>query len=442
MPEEVVKNRFIEIGSDVRFAIQGVSVAHPGWSYRSHALVICLDLPINPLQIRGITSALLQINLAVGSILMLGCNSFLGKKTAIGVLSFVIGCGAAGAQNAPPPAVSVSQVTSRQVTETGDFVGRVTAIDKVDVVARVPGFIEERNFTEGQQVKKGDLLFRIEQDTYKATVDQQNANLAKAKATEVNANLQLQRGQELVRNQNVPQATGDQPSGTELSAKADVLQAQALLEQAQINLGYTEIRSPIDGRIGLANFTVGNLVQPSSGRLATIVSQDPIYVTFQASEADIIAYKRRIAESTDKNPHVTIHIKLPNGVIYPLPGLTNFLDVQVEADTDTVVVRAQLPNPQDMLIPGGIVGVLVERGTPHASLVVPQSAILLDQAGNYVMVVDEAKKVEQRRVTTGVEQGRNVVVSDGLKEGELVIVEGIQKVRPGQVVTATVVPEN
>ena len=336
----------------------------------------------------------------------------------------------------------MTPVVSRQVTVTGDFIGRVVAIDKVDVVARVPGFIEERNFTEGQMVKKGDLLFRIEQDTYKAAVDQQSANLAKAKATEVNANLQLQRAQALVKNQNVPQSTVDQLEAAEQAAQADVLQAQALLEQAQINLGYTEIRSPIDGRIGLANFTVGNLVQPSSGTLATIVSQDPIYVTFQASEADIIEYKHRVAESADKNPHVKVHIRLPDGTVYRYPGLTNFLDVQVEADTDTVVARAQLPNPEGMLIPGGIVGVIVDRGAPQRSLVVPQSAVLLDQAGNYVMVVDDAKKVEQRRVTTGVEQGRDIVVTNGLKEGELVVVEGLQKVRPGQVVAATVVPEN
>jgi membrane fusion protein (multidrug efflux system) len=352
-------------------------------------------------------------------------------------------CGAAAAQGAPPPpAVSVTPVVSRQVTATGDFVGRVVAIDKVDIVARVPGFIEERNFTEGQIVKKGDLLFRIEQDTYKAAVDQQSANLAKAKATEVNANLQLQRAQALVKNQNVPQSTVDQLAAAEQGAQADVLQGQALLEQAQVNLGYTEIHSPINGRIGLANFTVGNLVDPSSGRLATIVSQDPIYITFQASEADIIEYRRRVAESADKSPHVTLHIKLPNGIIYPHSGVTNFLDVQVQADTDTVVVRAQLPNPEGMLIPGGIVGVIVERGTPQPSLLVPQSAVLLDQAGHYVMVVDDTKKVEQRRITTGVEQGRDIVVTDGLKEAELVIVEGIQKVHPGQVVSATVVPEN
>ena len=362
---------------------------------------------------------------------MLGRNQFNGKRAAIGTLVLVIYGGAAAAQGSPPPAVTVSPVASRQVTDTGSgFIGRVVAIDKVDVVARVAGFIEQRNFTEGQQVKTGDLLFRIEQDTYKAAVDQQNANLAKAKATEVNANLQLQRSQVLVKSQNVPQATVDQLEAAEQAAKADVLQGQALLEQAQINLGYTEIRSPINGRIGLANFTVGNLVSPSSGRLATIVSQDPIYVTFPASEADIIEYKQRIAASADKNPHVAIQIKLPDGTIYRHPGITNFLDVQVQADTDTVVVRAQFPTPEGALIPGGIVGVIVQRGGPRSSLVVPQSAVLLDQAGHYVLVVDDTKKVEQRRVTTGSEQGRDVVVSDGLKEGELVIVDGIQKVRP------------
>ena len=139
---------------------------------------------------------------------------------------------------------------------------------------------------------------------------------------------------------------------------------------------------------------------------------------------------------------MTVHIQLPNGSAYPHPGLTNLLDVQVDTTTDTVAVRAQVPNPEGLLIPGGVVGVVVERGAPRSALLVPQSAVLLDQAGRYVLVVDEAKKVELRRVTTGVEQGREIVVTDGLKEGELVIVGGIQKVHPGQVVTASAVPEN
>ena len=219
-----------------------------------------------------------------------------------------------------------------------------------------------------------------------------SANLAKAQATETNAKLQLERGNELVRNRNIPQSTLDQRAADEAAAQASVLEAQALLEQAEVNLGYTEIRSPIDGRIGLATFTVGNLVQPSSGRLATIVSQDPVYIIFQASQRDVLEYKRRVAEF--KDGHVTIHIRLPNGSVYPHPGLTNFLDVQVDPNTDTVAVRAQVPNPDRLLIPGGVVGISTERGAPRMALVIPQAAVQLDQAGRYALVVDAAKKVE------------------------------------------------
>ena len=369
---------------------------------------------------------------------MPGRSSSLQYRAAACVLSFIAWCNAAAAQGtSPPPAVTVAPAVMRQVTETGEFIGRITAIDKVDIVARVAGFIEERNFTEGQDVKKGDLLFRIEQATYKAAVEQQRANLAKAQATALNAKLQLDRGKELVRSNSIPQSTLDQRAADESAGQAAILEAQALLDQAEINLGYTEIRSPIDGRIGLATFTVGNLVAPSSGRLATVVSQDPIYVLFQASERDVLDYKRKLAQSPEMNRHVTVHLKLPNGIDYPHPGQTNFLDVQVDPNTDTLTVRAQVPNPERLLIPSGIVTVTTERGPPRSVLLIPQSAIQLDQAGLYVLVVDAAKKVEQRRVTTGAEQGRGIAVTSGLKEGELVIVEGIQKVRPGQVVDAT-----
>jgi membrane fusion protein (multidrug efflux system) len=366
--------------------------------------------------------------------------SSLGWAIAVAGSSLMPCGGSAVAQGVPPPAVSVIPVASREVTDTGEFIGRVVAINKVDIVARVPGFIEERYFTEGQDVKTGDLLFRIEQATYKAAVDQQQANLAKSKATEANAALQLERGRDLVRSQNIPQATVDQRAADEGSAKADVMVAQAALDQAKINFAYTEIHSPIDGRIGLATFTVGNLVGPSSGSLATIVSHDPIYVIFQASERDILEYKRRIAAPGNQGPHVVVRIKLPDGSTYPLPGLSNFLDIQVGNTTDTVAVRAQFPNPQGILVPGGFVGVTVERGAPKSVLVVPQSAVQVDQAGRYVLVVDDAKKVELRRVTTGSEQGTDIVVTDGLKKGELIIVEGIQKVRPGQVVAASPAP--
>jgi membrane fusion protein (multidrug efflux system) len=367
-------------------------------------------------------------------------RSALRQVIIVAGVCLMLSCGGVAAQGAPPPAVSVTQVMTRGVTDTGSLIGRIVAINKVDIVARVPGFIEERTFTEGQQVKTGDLLFRIEQAIYKAAVDQQKANLAKAKAVEVNAALQLERGSELVRGQNIPQSTVDQRAAAEGTAKADVLEAQAALDQAEINLAYTEIHSPIDGRIGLANFTVGNLVGPTSGSLATIVSQDPVYVIFQASERDILEYKRRIMAQGDQNAHVVVRIKMPDGSIYPLPGLSNFLDIQVGSTTGTVAVRAQFPNRQGLLVPGGFVGVVVERGAPKSALVVPQSAVQVDQAGRYVLIVDDAKKVELRRVTTGAEQGVDIVVTEGVKESEWIIVEGIQKVRPGQVVAATPAP--
>jgi membrane fusion protein (multidrug efflux system) len=359
-----------------------------------------------------------------------------GCSTIVSGLILVACCASAVAQQgAPPPAVTVVPVASREVTDTAEFVGRVVAINKVEIVARVPGFIEERTFTEGQEVKKGDLLFRIEQATYKALVDQQLAAVAKAKAVEANAVLQLDRGKELGRSLNIPQSTIDQRAADAGTAKADVMVAQAALEQAKINFDYTEIHSPIDGRIGLANFTVGNLVGPTSGSLATIVSYDPIYVIFQASERDVIAYRRRIA--VEGGPHVVVRLKLPDGSMYQPQGLSNFLDVQVANTTDTVAVRAQFPNPDGLLIPGGVLGVTVERGVPKSTLVVPQAAVQVDQAGRYVLLVDDAKKVELRRITTGAEQGTDIVVTSGLKQGELVITEGIQKVRPGQVVSAS-----
>jgi membrane fusion protein, multidrug efflux system len=154
----------------------------------------------------------------------------------------------------------------------------------------------------------------------------------------------------------------------------------------------------------------------------------------------VVEYRRRVAASADKDPHVVVHIRLPDGSIYSHPGVTNFLDVQVQADT--VTARALLLNPEGELIPGGVLGVIVERGKPRYALLVPQAAVLLDQAGHYVLVVDDSKKVEQRRITTGSDHGKDIEVENGLKEGELVITDGIQKVHPGQVVAASVVPEN
>jgi membrane fusion protein (multidrug efflux system) len=346
----------------------------------------------------------------------------------------------AAATPAPPPAVSVMAVAQKDVTPTVDFVGRVVATDKVELRARVQGFLQKRLFTEGQDVKDGDLLFVIEQEPFQAAVTQAEADLASAEADAQNAKLQLGRAEELVKKQNIPVATRDDRAATAAMANARVQERKASLQVAQINLTYTEIRAPHAGRIGLAKYSEGNLVGPDSGTIATIVSQDPIYVTFQVSQREILAAQRRMTAAGTDQSTLVVRLKLPDGSDYAEPGKVNFLDVQVNQGTDTATVRAEFPNPERLLVDGAFVNVSVERAKPTPSLVIPQAAIQVDQAGPFALVVNAEKTVEVRRLTIGPASGADVTIEQGLKEGDLVIVEGIQKVRPGSLVEPTTVP--
>ncbi len=336
---------------------------------------------------------------------------------------------------AASPAVTVAAAALKSVMPAGTFVGRVQAVNTVNLVSRVEGFLQKRAFTEGQQVKTGDLLFVIEQDTYQAAVDQAEAELASAQATEQNAVLALRRSQELVKTNAVPQATVDQNVANEGTAAAAVRSAEAVLEQAKINLAFTEIKAPIDGRVGLANVSVGNFVNQTSGTLATIVSQDPIYVLFPASMQQVLDYRQRIAKTPDAGANPVVRVTLPNGQGYPHAGSVNFLDIQANQGADTLTVRAEFPNPDGWLVSGQIANVTVEAGEPRQALTIPQAALQIDQSGSYVLVVAPDDKVQQRRVKLGAVEGADIAVEQGLEPGERVIVQGIQKVRPGEAVT-------
>lgn len=334
----------------------------------------------------------------------------------------------------PPPAVGFVEVQPQDVAQSFEFVGRVVAIDKVELRARVEGFLEKRHFTEGAAVKAGDLLFSIEKDQFQAAVDQANADLSAANAQLTNAQVQYQRAATLVRSQNIPQATVDQRRAELDTASAKVQQAEAALREAQINLGYTDIVAPVSGVIGQATVTDGNLVGPSSGTLATIVSVDPIYVTFPVAQRQLVRAQEHAAGDPSK---IKVSIRLPDGSIHDQQGRIDFVDNQVDQSTDSVTVRAVVPNPKGILKDGQIARPIVEVAAPEPQITVPMAALVIDQAGSSVMVVDDQNKVEQRRVTLGPQQGVSVVVSEGLKAGERVIVDGLQKVRPGQAVQAS-----
>lgn len=342
------------------------------------------------------------------------------------------------AQAPPPPAVGVQPAALKGVSRSAEFVGRIKALDIVQLRARVEGFLDKVPFTEGDEVKPGQLLYQIETVQYQAQLEQAKANLAAAQAQEVNAQLQYNRAAELVKRQNIPQATVDQDKANFDAAKANVMQNQAAVTLAQVNLGYTAITAPIEGRIGRTAFTQGNLVNPSSGVLATIVSQDPIYVLFPVSVRQVEeARAASRQEGNELSTQIEILVRLPNGREYPHPGVWNYTDPQVDQQTDTVTVRGTLPNPERQLIDGQFVTVRVRERAQQPRLVIPQAALQVDQAGDYVLVVGDDHKVELRRVKTGAEQQSDIVIESGLKEGEAVIVEGMQKVRPGQVVQST-----
>jgi len=337
----------------------------------------------------------------------------------------------------PPPAVGVQPATKKGVTWTYSFVGRIKAPESVALMARVQGFLEKVQFTEGQDVKAGDVLYQIEKVQYQAQVDQAQANLAAAKAQELNAQLAYNRSLDLVKTQAVSQATLDSNRANLDIAQASVLQNQAALTQAKENLGYTDVIAPINGRIGRTAYTQGNLVGPDSNALATIVSQDPMYVLFKVSVRQLEEIREARRREGGDQAKISIVVRLSTGKEYSHAGVWNYTDPQVDQLTDTVTMRATLPNPQRQLIDGEFVSVEIRERREQPRLVVPQAALQVDQAGSYVMIVDQDNKVQQRRIRLGVQQDADVVVESGLAESENVIVDGLLKVRPGLTVSAT-----
>jgi len=354
----------------------------------------------------------------------------------------------AQAQPAPggPPAVGVVRAERQQITQTDEFIGRIQSIGRVALVARVSAYLEKRQFVEGAEVKKGDLLYQLEQPPFQAQVDADKANVAQLEAQHTYAAQQLARSQYLMKTPAGQQQTVDQDLSNERSLAAQVAAARAQLQTAEINLGYTEIRAPIDGRISATEVTEGNVVSPTSGTLATLVSQDPMYVLFPVSMRAGLDLRDRYEAKGGFNA-VIIKLRLTDGRIYGHDGKLDYVSPTVATNTDTVTVRGVVPNPfipglpekgpaPRELFDGEFVTVLLEGVQPITVLAIPRAAVLSDQQGDYVYVVDAQNKAQQRRIQLGQSTPSTAVVSSGLEEGELVVSEGLQRVRPGEVVSA------
>ncbi len=305
------------------------------------------------------------------------------------------------------------------------FVAKIEAKDRVEVRARVTGFLTKRLFTEGDYVKEGQLLFEIEKDQFIAQVNNAEANLAKAAANEENAAAQFKRAKDLFKSKDVSQATLDQRQAEYSTAKATVKQAQAELDIAKLNLNYTDVEAPIAGRIGAAVYSVGALIGPDSGSLATIVSVDPMYAVFSVSENQLLQMRDFLEKEGDEN--IKISFIYANGSVYPYGGHLNFVDIALDEQMNTMKMRVSFEDPKHSLIAGQYGRVEMKFAKPQKALLLPSELIMRDLAGAYVYVVNADNMLEQRRIKEGLELTTGqTIISEGLKSGDKVLASNLQ----------------
>lgn len=334
---------------------------------------------------------------------------------------------------AAPPSVSVAAVDFADVSAEYSFIGRVEATDRVELRARVEGFVLERLFEDGQAVAEGELLFLIEPERFEAAVALAKANVDSAQATLDEAEQTLGRQAQLLERGNTSQAAYDQALAAQKNAAAQLAARQAELRNAEIELGYTQIVAPLTGRVAASQVSRGELIGPGSGALTTVTSLDPINVTFQLSERDYVAVRRTSLEAgtAGDGSGVEVSLLLPDGSPHPETGTIDYVGDTIDPNSGTVPIRIVIANPGTLLLPGQFVTVELRSREVEQKLVVPLVALQQNQTGHFVLLVDAANRVEARNVSLGPQQGTLRVVESGLQVGDLVIVEGVQKVRPG-----------
>ncbi|WP_160008707.1 efflux RND transporter periplasmic adaptor subunit [Rhizobium sp. 18055] len=337
------------------------------------------------------------------------------------------------AANRPAPSVVVRAVTSEAVELPTENIARVEAQEAVDIRARVPGFIEEIAFKPGASVSVGDLLFVIEPARYQAAVSAAEAQRVRAQALQRQATVNRDRNAELIRRSAVARAAYDDAQAALDVASADVVAAQASLAKAELDLSYTRIVAPISGRIGQPLLTTGNLVGTDSGPIARIVQVDPVRVTFSVAEGEVTTFRQKqIAGGTDANATAfRLMLMLPNGTAYGEEGTIEFVAPEIDPRTGTAGVRVVFPNPDGLLMPGQFVKVIVGSKDTQTGPAIAQSAVMQDRDGRFVFVLQKDKTVQQRRIETGAKIGDLWAVKQGLAVGDMVVVQGMQRLADG-----------
>lgn len=369
-----------------------------------------------------------------------------GRKLEI-LFSLALGvvlpaCGPSGKKQSapPPPRVTVALPIEKEVREYEDLPGRVEAIDKVEIKARVAGYLTKVNFKDGAEVKKGDLLYSIDPREYQADVDSATAALQQAQAKYAQSQSDYERAKQLSKSTVIAKQELETQGTAVLEAAGGVRAAQAALARAQLNLEYTEIRAPIDGKIGATNLTEGNLIEVGDV-LASVVSQSPVYVYFEAPERAILKWDKAV-KSQSPNTHLTSRLRAQVGLLneegFPQEGKVNFSDNELNAGTGTLQMRAVLDNSDRRLRVGLYARVRISLDLPYKSLLVPERAVGVDQGQRFVYVVNKENKIEYRKVTTGQIYGGMLAITDGLQPDDRVVVEGLLALRSGLVVQ----PEN
>lgn len=374
-------------------------------------------------------------------------NFHLNALGAMMLSVLLVGCDNSVAQNAAPqaPAVSAADVVVKSISQWDSFNGRIEAVESVQLRPRVSGYIDKVNYTEGQEVKKGEVLFTIDDRTYRAALEQAQAALARAKTQASLAQSEANRTDKLINTNLVSREEWEQRRSAASQAQADIRAAQAAVDTAQLNLDFTKVTAPIDGRASRALITSGNLVTAgdSASVLTTLVSQKTVYVYFDVDESTYLHYQN-LARSGQgaSNNHLALPVEI--GLVgedgYPHQGKVDFLDNQLTPSTGTIRMRALLDNAQRQFTPGLFARVRLPGSAEFQATLIDDKAVLTDQDRKYVYVVDKEGKAQRRDITPGRLAEGLRIVQQGLKPGDKVIVDGLQKVfMPGMPVNAKTV---